>query len=144
MNNGLGQFQYVKVGPPARPANNGTVTLLDSTRDLPGGLSANNVGRVTMSFPGIDQASATSGLIGYSSVDKGVTWYKKAFTVVGTATALPATVAADSGADSSSFDVYVGTEEDVKFTLTVGATTPTAAKWLPILKYVIGNVHSGT
>jgi hypothetical protein len=142
---GAHDFQYIKVGPPTKPGNNATVTLLDSTVTFSkAGLSAKGIGRVTMSFPGIDQASASGGLIGYTSPDKGTTWYPKTFAAVGSVSTLPATVAADTGADSSSFDIFVGTEEDVKFTYTAGATAPTLAKWAPILKFMVGNTHSGS
>jgi hypothetical protein len=137
---GSQDFQRIKFGNPpvAAPTANATVVLFDSTKHLPGGLSQNGIGRIQISFIGLDQASAAGGLIGYSSPDKGTTWYPFKFG----GTTLPATVAADTGADHSAYDIFVGTEEDVKFTFTAGATPPTV--WTPMVFGQVGNVHSGT
>jgi hypothetical protein len=134
---GAQDFQRIKIGAPAAPANNGTVVLFDSTVHLKGGLAQNGIGRVRLSFPGLDQASAADGLKGYTSPDKGATWYPFKFG----GTVLPATVAADTGADHDAFDIFVGTEEDVKFEFTAGAAAPTV--WTPIITLQVGDVHAG-
>lgn len=136
---GSQDFQRNRVSAPAVPAANGTVVLFDSTKVLNKlGLSTVGVGRVQMSFPGLDQDSAAGGLIGYSSPDKGTTWYQFQFG----GSVLPATVEKATATDFTSYDIFVGTEEDVKFELTVGGTAPTV--WHPQIFYQVGNVHSGT
>jgi hypothetical protein len=135
---GQQDFQRIKIAAPDVPAGNGTVTLFDSTVHLKGGLAQNGIGRIQLSFPGLDQASATAGLIGYSSPNKGATWYPFKFGD----TNMPRTVAADTGADHDAYDFFVGTEDDVKFTLTVGGTAPVV--WYPLIFAQVGNVHSGT
>jgi hypothetical protein len=137
-------FSTARLGTPTGPANNGTVTLFDSTLAFKGGMRMHGVGRVKLAFPGLSQASAASGLIGYISGDKGVTWNPCAFSATGSATTLPATVPADTGADSASYDIYVGPYDDVKLTFTAGATAPSAATWaLVTISVQIGNVQTG-
>lgn len=138
-------FETIQLSPPAVPANNGTATLFDSTVSFPGGLRMWGIGRLKLSFPSLDRASAASGLIGYISGDKGVTWNPCAFTAVGSGGSLPATVAADTGSDNSSYDIFVGPYSDVKVTFTAGATAPSAATWARIgISVDQGNVHSGS
>ena len=129
--------ERIRFGAPAAPANNGTVTLFDSTVYLRGGLSNNNIRRVIISFPGLDQASATGGLIGYQSPDKGTTWNPFKFGL----STMPATVPIDDGTDSTSYNFLVSECEDVKFTFTAGAAAPTV--WKPGIYAQVGNVQSG-
>lgn len=138
-------FQPIKFAPPTVPANNGTATLFDSTTMLPlVSLQALGIGRVKLAFPNLSQASATSGLIGYISGDKGVSWQQYTFAPSGGTAVLPATVAAATGTDCSAFDVYVGPYADVKITLTAGATAPSDATWAQMtITADQGNVHSG-
>lgn len=139
-------FQRIQVAPPTKPANNGTVTLFDSTVAFSKmGLAMVNAGRFKLSFPGLSQASATDGLKGYVSGDGGTTWSLNTFAASGGSAVLPATVAADSASDSDAFDIYIGCYPDVKFTFTAGATAPSAASWAMVSIFVeCGNVHSGT
>lgn len=137
------QFETVRVAAPAVPANNGTAVLFDSTKVFGGGkrMRMFGVGRVSMSFPGLDQASAANGLKGYVSSDGGTTWKAYAFTystVAGTGT-LPVQVTADTSSTSFLADVGVALHDDVKFELTVGATAPTV--WDPVIVYRTGDVH---
>lgn len=134
-------FGTIQIGAPAAPANNGTVVLFDSTT-LKVGLHLLGVTRVRLSFPGMNQASAADGLKGYKSTDKGANWYAATFSEAGAAATLPATVAADTGSDSSSYDIPVLGERDVKFTFTAGATAPTI--WAPIITLQVGNPQSGS
>lgn len=135
---GFQDFNRIGIGAPPVPANNGTAVLFDSTVVFKGGLQMNGIGRIEISFPGLDQASAASGLKGYSSPDGGANWYPFKFG----STVLPATVAAATADDFSAYDIFVGTEKDVKITFTAGATAPTV--WKPIITATAGNVHSGT
>ena len=138
-------FQTMRLAPDAVPANNGTATLFDSTKSFKGGLRMWGIGRLKLAFPGLDQASATSGLISYISGDKGVTWNPCAFASAGSGTVLPTTVAADTGSDNSAYDIYIGPYDAVKVTFTAGATAPSAAAWAKITVSVDqGNVKSGT
>jgi hypothetical protein len=138
-------FESIRLSVPAVPANNGTATLFDSTKSFPGGMRVWGIGRMKLSFPSLSQASAAGGLIGYVSGDKGVTWNPCAFTATGSAAALPATVAADTGSDNSAYDIFVGAQDDVKVTFTAGSTAPSAATWARIVVSVDqGNVHSGS
>jgi hypothetical protein len=141
MSNGF-ELQRIRVPAPAVPANGATVTLMDSTVHMKGGLAMMGIGRVHISFPKLDQASAAGGLIGYTSEDDGATWDAFAFSVGGSG-GLPATVAAATASDYSAYDIFVDTAEDVKFTFTAGATAPSAAGWKPNLYYQAGNVRSG-
>ena len=141
----MGHFQdfwRIGIGAPSAPANGGTVTLFDSTVSFKGGLRMNGIGRIELDFAGLDHASATNGLIGYKSPDKGATWFPCAFSVAGSSTTLPVTVAADTGSDSSSYDIFVGTADDVKITFTAGTPAPTY--WKPTITATAGNVHSGS
>lgn len=133
-------FQTIQVGAPAVPANNGTAVLFDSTT-LKVGLPMLGIQRVRISFPGLNQASAANGLKGYKSPDKGANWYEATFASDGSSTTLPATVAADTGSDSDCFDIFVGTERDVKFTFTAGAAAPTI--WTPVIILLAGAVQKG-
>ena len=67
------QFESIRLSPPTVPANGGTSTLFDSTTMIPGGLRQWGVGRLKLAFPSLSQASATNGLVGYISGDKGTT-----------------------------------------------------------------------
>lgn len=137
------QFESVRVAPPAAPGNNATVTLFDSTQVFGKKMMRTlGIGRVHLSFTGLDQASAASGLAGYQSGDGGVNWDPFAFGYSGSATGtLPATVAAATASDSSTFDIFVGVSDDVKFTFTAGATGPST--WRPVIMYRVGDVHVG-
>ena len=124
--------QDIRIGAPAAPGNNATVTLVDTTAIFgKSGLRMNGIHRVCMSFPGLDQDSAASGLKGYSSPDHGANWYPCTFAPSGDPAALPLTVAAATVSDFTSYDVDVTTHDDVKFTFTAGATGPTV--WAPVL-----------
>lgn len=137
-------YGRARLATPTGPANEGTVTLFDSTQSFKGGLSMHGVTRVELAFPGLSQASATGGLIGYVSGNKGTTWTPCAFTSTGSSASLPATVAADTGSDFSAYNILVMPYEDVKFTFTAGATAPSAATWaLVTITAVTGNPHSG-
>ena len=129
-------FERIRITAPAVPAQNGTAVLFDSTKHVAGGLSMAGASRLRLSFPGLDQPSAAGGLIGYSSANKGVTWNKFKFG----GTVLPATVAAATADDFSAYDIFIGTEEDVKFELTIG-TVPTV--WNPVIIVKIGDDHAG-
>jgi hypothetical protein len=138
-------FSTARLATTAAPDNAGTVTLFDSTKAFKGGMRMHGVGRVKLAFPALSQASAAGGLIGYISGDKGVTWNPCSFSAVGSSATLPATVPADTGADSASYDIYVGPYDDVKFTFTAGATAPSAATWAQAtISVQIGDVHSGS
>ena len=95
-----GQFG---ISAPATPPTAGsTVAVFDSTKAFNKlGLQANQITRVKIDFAGLDQPSASGGLIGYKSRDKGATWYHCAFAYAGGSATLPATVAADTGSDSN-------------------------------------------
>ena len=130
-------FEIIDFGAPAVPAINGTAVLFDSTVFFNKmGLSMMRIGRVQLGFPGIDGTPGT--LTGYTSNDKGATWNQFAFGLA----SLPATVAVDTTTDHNSYDIFVATEKDVKFTFTAGATAPTV--WKPTIKAQAGNTHSGT
>ena len=137
-------FESVEVAAPAAPANNGTVTLFDSTKVFgPKNMRMFGVGRVQLDFQGLDQASAASGLIGYQSKDGGTTWTKFSFGYTGSASGtLPATVPAATADDSTTYDIFVGACKDVKFTFTAGATAPTTG-WPPVIGYRQGDVKTG-
>ena len=138
-------FESIQLSPPAVPANNGTVTLFDSTVSFPGGLRMWGIGRVKLTLPSLSQASATNGLIGYISGDKGLTWNPCALTSTGSSAVLPATVAADTGANSAAYDIFVGPYADVKITFAAGATAPSAASFARIgISVDQGNVRAGT
>ena len=122
----------IRLGAPAAPTSGAIVTLFDSTVTFnKAGLRMMGIRRVTLEFPGLDQASAAGGLIGYTSPDKGANWYKATFAPAGDANALPQTVAAQTASDCDSFDIDVQDHDDVKFTLTAGATGPTV--WKPVI-----------
>ena len=137
-------FERFQVGvAAAAPAAGATVTLFDSTVTFNKmGLAANGITRIQFDFAGINQASDTNGFVGYKSTDKGVTWKQCAFTAVGTANAIPCTVAADTGTDSSAYDIPIHTVPDVKFTWKASGTGPTV--WPPVVTLQVGNVHSAT
>lgn len=138
-------FETIQLSVPAVPENNGTATLFDSTVSFPGGLRMWGIGRLKLTFPSLSQASAASGLIGYISGDKGATWNPCAFSSVGSSASLPATVPADTGADSASYDIFIGPYTNVKVTFTAGGTAPSAATWARIgISVDQGNVHSGS
>jgi hypothetical protein len=129
-------FNTIGLGAPAAPGNNETVTLFDSRVSFKGGLRMAGITRVIVSFPGIDQASATSGLKAFKW--DGTAYQDATFNV------LPATVPADTGSDSESYSLLVMGERDVKITYTAGATGPTAATWNPQITAVAGNAEAGT
>ena len=121
----------IRLGAPAAPALNATVVLFDSTVTFGKmGLRMNGVHRVLYSFPGLNQASAASGLKGYKSPDGGANWYPATFAPAGDPNALPLTIAADTGSDSDEVDIDVSGDDDVKFTFTAG-TAPTV--WGPVI-----------
>ena len=137
-------FESIRLSPDAVPANNGTATLFDSTKSFRGGLRMWGVGRVKLSFPALDQPSASNGLVGYVSGDHGTTWKQFAFNSTGSSATLPATVAADTNTDSSAYDIFVGPYDDVKLTFTAAATAPSAATWAQMVVSVDqGNVRAG-
>jgi hypothetical protein len=130
----LGQFG---VGAPAAPGNGATVPLFDSTVTFSKmGLAANQVTRIRFDFAGLNQPSAASGLAGFKSSDKGKTWFPCKFAYNGGTALLPATVSADTGSDSNSYDIFIGGAADVKFTFTASATGPTV--WNPIITLQAG------
>jgi hypothetical protein len=135
-------YQPIRVGAPAVPANDGTAVLFDSTVTLKGGLQMSGVARIRIDLAGVNQASAASGLKGYKSPDKGAHWYLSAFSATGSSASLPATTTADTGADGYSVDIFLGTCADVKFTWTAGATAPTV--WNPVITLLAGDSHPGT
>lgn len=126
----------IRVGCVAAPVAGATVTLFDSTATFPGcGLAMMGIDRIRFDFAGLDQPSAASGLIGYKSNDKGTTWYPSAFSASGSAESLPCTVDADTGSDGDSYEVFIGTPGDVKFTFTASGTAPTTG-WPPCITLV--------
>ena len=139
-------FQTVRVAAPSVPAAGATVALFDSTTVFGGGkrMSLFSVGRVELGFPGIDQASAASGLKGYTSSDGGTTWDPFSFNINGSTGSLPLTVSAATATDYSAYDIYVAGHDDVKFTFTAGTIAPTANTWRPEVTYRIGDVHAGS
>jgi hypothetical protein len=137
----IGMSGQIGVGAPAAPGNNATVTLFDSTVTFSKmGLQANQITRIRFDFAGLNQASATNGLVGYKSSDKGATWHPCSFAYNGSLATLPATVAADTGSDSSSYDIAIASASDVKFTFTAGATGPTV--WAPVITLQAGHPQS--
>lgn len=126
--------QDIRLEVPARPTAGATVTLLDTSVAL-GKLGLRSLGyhRVLFSFPSLDQASATGGLIGYTSGDHGTTWDQCAFAPASDPNALPQTVAASTATDCDSFDIDVTPHDDVKFTFTAGGTAPSAASWAQVV-----------
>jgi hypothetical protein len=138
------EFQPVRVAAPAAPSAGATVTLFDSTVVFGGGkrMSMFGVGRVGLSFPGMDKASAANGLNGYTSSDGGTTWDPFSFNVNGSTGSLPTTVQAATASDYDAYDLYVGMFDDVKFTFTADTTAPTARTWRPVVTYRLGDVHS--
>jgi hypothetical protein len=128
----------IRVEVPAVPTTGATVTLFDSSVALGKmGLRVAGIHRVTMAFPGLDVASATDGLIGYTSPNKGTTWYPCSFAYEGF-DGLPDTVPVDSGDGGYALDVDVTPHDDVKFTFTAGATPP--AVWKPVIILVTKRV----
>ena len=118
----------IRLGAPAVPGISATVTLVDSTVTFGKmGLRMNNIHRVIMAFPGLDQAGT---LTGYKSPDGGANWYQDTFAPSGSTT-LPATVAAQTATVTTEFDIDVSTADDVKFTFTAGGTAPTV--WKPVI-----------
>jgi hypothetical protein len=131
--------QDIRIGAPAAPGNNEVVNLVDTTGLFgKSGLRMNSIHRITLSFPGLDQASAAAGLIGYTSPDHGANWYKDTFAPAGDPSALPATVAAQTASATASFDIDVTPFDDVKITFTAGATGPTV--WTPVIVLEIKRV----
>lgn len=106
-----------RIGAPAAPGNNATVTLFDSPTMLAGGLQQNGVRFITVDFANLDQASAVAGLRGYKSIDKGASWLEADFDV-----SLPLQIAAGD----TTVKIYVGSAEDAKLTYTAGAVGPSA------------------
>jgi hypothetical protein len=138
----------IRVRPPTVPTAGATVTLLD-TADLYKGLDLQTLGikRVHLAFPGLSQPSATDGLIGYESGDKGVTWSTSTFASVEEIAAdptagLPITVAADTGADHDEFDFDVAGRSNVKFTFTASGTAPSAASWANVTIVLSSERHA--
>ena len=130
--------QDIRIGAPDAPALNATVVLVDTTA-LFGkmGLRMNGIHRITLSFPGLDQASAADGLNGYTSPDHGANWYADTFATSSTP-GLPQTVAAQTATATASFDIDVTPFDDVKLTFTAGATGPTV--WKPVIVLEIKRV----
>jgi hypothetical protein len=125
----------IRINPPTVPATEATVVLFDSTVTFnKAGLQMMGIRRIILRFPGLSQASADEGLIGYESGDKGTTWSESTFASADQLAAdanagLPETVAADTGADHSEFDIDVAGRRDVMLTFTAGVTPPSAASW---------------
>lgn len=139
-------FATARIAAPAAPGNNATAVLFDSTKVFGAKMMRSfGIGRVGLSFPVLDQASATNGLVGWQSADGGTTWKKFSFGYTGSATGtLPATVTAETATGSLTFDIYVGTCDDVKFEFTAGATGPTSGTgWAPVITFRQGDVHAG-
>jgi len=135
-------LQIVQVAAPSVPAGGATVTMFDSTKVFgAGNMNMMGGGRVSLSFPGLDVASATNGLKGYTSSDGGTTWDPFTFAVVGSSAQLPATVAICSATDYKSYDIFVANWRDVKFTYTADTSPPTV--WRPVVTYRRGDVHVG-
>jgi hypothetical protein len=124
--------QPIRISAPPVPANNGTVSLVDTTYVLGKlGLRANGIHRIIISFPGLDQASAASGMIGYKSPNKGTNWYQDTFAPSGGPSALPLTVPAATDTSIPEYDIDVSTADEVKITFTAGAAAPTV--WFPVI-----------
>lgn len=124
--------QDIKLEAPAVPTAGATVTLLDTSVALGKlGLRALGYHRVLISFPGLDQASAANGLIGYASPDHGTTWRQETFAPSGDPNALPQTVAAATATGFSVFDIDITAHEEVKFTFTASGSAPTV--WTPVI-----------
>jgi hypothetical protein len=130
--------QDIRIGAPPAPGNDATVVLVDTTA-LFGkmGLRMNGIHRITLSFPGLDQASAADGLKGYTSPNHGGNWYVDTFATASTP-GLPQTVAAQTATATASFDIDVTPFDDVKITFTAGATGPTV--WTPVIVLEIKRV----
>jgi len=107
----------IRLGAPAAPGNNATVTLFDSTVTFPAGLQASCIRFVTIDFTNLDQASATAGLKGYKSVDRGLNWREDDFGAV---------LGVQIPTGDTTVKIYVGSAQHVKITLTAGATGPSA------------------
>jgi len=135
--------QPIRISPPAAPAANATVVLFDSTVVFANmGLAMMGITRVKLDFAGVNQPSASGGLIGYKSSDKGATWNACSFAALGSASSLPATVTADTGSDSCSYDIAVSSAADVKFTFTASGTGPTV--WAPVITLQVGVPNSSS
>lgn len=125
----------IRLAPPTVPVAGATATLLDTADLFKGlGIQALGIKRVSIGFPGLSQPSATDGLKGYESGDKGTTWSISTFASVEEIAAdptagLPDDVAADTGADHDEWDFDVAGRADVKFTFTASGTAPSAASW---------------
>lgn len=117
---------FFQISAPPAPGNNATVVLFDSTK-MPGAgmLSAMQIQRIKLDFNGLNQPSAASGLKGYKSDNGGANWYQCAFSLAGSGATLPQTVAADTGTDSTSYDIFIGSARDVKIEFTASGTGPT-------------------
>jgi len=137
------QFETAVLKGPATPLATETATLFDSTVTYgPKMMRMLGVCRIVLSFPGLNQPSGTSGLIGYASSDGGTTWKNYAFpysTIAGTG-ALPQTVAADTGSTFAVYDISVQFHQDVKLTWTAAATAPTAG-FPPVIEVKYNDVH---
>ena len=117
---------FFQVSAPPAPGNGAKVVLFDSTKVFGAGMmGANQIQRIRFDFAGLDQPSAASGFVGFKSIDKGVTWKQCAFSLTGSGNTLPQTVAADTGTDSNSYDIFIGSAPDVKFEWTASGTGPT-------------------
>ena len=116
----------VQVSLPPAPSAGATVELFNSVKAFGAGMMGPlQIQRIRLDFAGMDQPSAASGLVGYKSPDGGTTWYQCAFSLTGSGNTLPQTVAKDTGTDSTSYDIFIGSARDVKFLFTASGTGPT-------------------
>jgi hypothetical protein len=123
----------IGLGAPAAPTTGETIDLFDSRVTFgPGGMRREEIQRVRIAFPGLDEDSAADGLKGYVWSDGDSAYHQYKFDITGSGgTTLPATVTADDGTDSEAFDIFVGAHGDVKFTYTAAATPPSV--WGPVI-----------
>lgn len=135
----MGMGTEIGIVGPAAPVAGATVTLADSTVNFGGlGLRALGITHLRLDFAGLDQPSASGGLIGYKSPDKGTNWYKSAYVTSDSSTTLPATVAAQTSSDGSAYIIDLAGAPDAKFTWTASGTAPTV--WPPTITWVRGKV----
>lgn len=135
-------FQVIELTPPAAPASGATITLFDSTSFMwPGALSMIGAGRLVVQFCALSHASATNGLKAYTSADKGANWDATSMSVVGTVSALPATVPVCT-TDTATYDIFIKNERDFKLTYENSANSLTS--WRVVMKLTCGDVHVGT
>lgn len=126
--------QSIGLGYPTVPGANETVVLFDSSLTFKGlELATLGITRLRFDFAGLDQPSAASGLKGYKSIDKGVTWHQSEFVCKGASIIIPVQVTADTGSASCYYDIAISSARYVKFTFTAGAAPPTAGAWHPVI-----------